>query len=646
MNNYVKSEKGNTLLIVLGFVIVLSLVIAPLALRTSSGLLQAHSGGLKENAYSDAYSAMTMFAKLYEEAKLETEFAFGGLNSEEAWIALMDGDITAKVLAKYPKVAITRAGSGHDAEWIFSAKSGPNVVNYDQSGSYYRSGQVMYSLKASGSSNPLPTLPPDTGGGDEDDGPPTLPIGGKILLKAMGKSKEMQYNKMFAACTFTGSGETAIGQSAKALIPEHLYFDNRHDDERAGTPQDPKFNQMYGDFLDYYTNIHDRVDAYPFYSGAPKGTNDPRLDSAKNINPNQLTGNHLSVPASAWPAAWNGSITVNGKMNDSSARIHSFSEPVFVGNDLTFRPGSNEVLNVEVLVNAPSSNQGFSVGGNLTIDAGGNNAKLVIGHSAYVKGNFNASGNNNWEVVIKGDLIVGGDLNLNVNKFKHFIVEGDIIVGGSATIAASNSTENKVDIKGSLQAGGNISIAPYPAIAIGKDLLSGGKLDFTSKFERIVSIGGSVAANNDITMQGSNANANLLIGQHLISNGSIKITNGMNLNSKIAVGGTLAAAGNVLAVNTVNSTGMLIVKDNIIAGGNFGLTQSTGDSMNGKLLMETANLIVFGDATFGNNLNGGYQRMLVSGIAIKGYVDFNINDYNNNNSADRASICITSVTVP
>ncbi|WP_461671271.1 hypothetical protein, partial [Mycobacterium tuberculosis] len=174
---------------------------------------------------------------------------------------------------------------------------------------------------------------------------------------------------------------------------------------------------------------------------------------------------------------------------------------------------------------------------------------------------------------------------------------------------------------------------------IGNDLLSGGKVEFMSRLGKTIKIGRNFAAKDDIIMQGSNGSNHMLIGNHMISGGNIRFdSQGNQWNANIEVGGTLASAGNMNAVDSIN--GKLIVKENIIVGKNFGLPE-TDRSMDGSLLLDKGNLIVFGDANFGRNVNGKYNRLMVQGIAIKGYVKFDNNDYNNNNSVNSASICIT-----
>lgn len=72
MQKYIKSEKGGTLMIAFGFIVVLAIMIAPLVLQTNNGLLQAKTGGNKEIAFTQAHSAYSVFGRLYENLQTKT----------------------------------------------------------------------------------------------------------------------------------------------------------------------------------------------------------------------------------------------------------------------------------------------------------------------------------------------------------------------------------------------------------------------------------------------------------------------------------------------------------------------------------------------------------------------------------------------
>ncbi|MBC8080157.1 MAG: hypothetical protein H7X86_07415 [Gorillibacterium sp.] len=108
--NILKSKRGSTLILVLGFIIILVLMVSPLVMNLNVGLLQAATDGHTEVAFVEAESAAAVYKRLFSEAVLVEE-AKGSYLVESDAVALANSLNTTKLFPNLEIVPQTTNGN-------------------------------------------------------------------------------------------------------------------------------------------------------------------------------------------------------------------------------------------------------------------------------------------------------------------------------------------------------------------------------------------------------------------------------------------------------------------------------------------------------------------------------------------------------
>ncbi|GGG23481.1 hypothetical protein [Paenibacillus abyssi] len=206
MSKSFRSEKGNTLILVLGFIVAATLMVAPLLARVNVGMLQSTTGSHAEQAYSMAESASAIYTRLFEEA------AQSGLQAQDlrALAASLEASLKSNGVVEH--IAVRNNGNGDPIAVEFTARWG--------SGSRERERVVILQL------NP-PASEPGGGGGT---GPSSGSTGEEFYHKHGVVMNKDDFNRVFAACG--------------AESPSENFIENNYD--RA------KFAEEFRNYIDFY----------------------------------------------------------------------------------------------------------------------------------------------------------------------------------------------------------------------------------------------------------------------------------------------------------------------------------------------------------------------------------------------------------
>ncbi|OMF21443.1 hypothetical protein BK133_28425 [Paenibacillus sp. FSL H8-0548] len=642
MFKYSRSDKGGTLMLVFGFIIMLSFIAVPLAMNTNVGLLQAKTGGNSEAAFAKAHSAMTVFGRLYEDMT-EREGISSPNNTEAKIVSLLD-QVNA-IEALDAEATLVRNSSNEPIEIIFTAKYG--------NGNQTRSGKVKYKLDAiyvapvvppTSTPTPAPTSPP---------GPtpvPTAPVpnpGGKVLIKA-NVVGDPYFNKVFAACY--------VGATAGEALPAK-HFNNGF--------EYTDFEKWFDPTTDYYLNKIDSTTSYAFQNVFP----DERMTNVSSIS-NSTTANELVIEKSRNAINHAGDVRIykqNG-INDAEVIIDKEnSKSIVASGNLEF---SKEIRNIVVV------NGNVQVGKKLTI-ANSSNSNMTFKGDIHVRGDMQIGTDSDvGEITIEGDLVVGGKLTLN-KSIKKLTVNGDIVAG---SLSVSSSINVNVNIIGSVVVNGNADFNTIngTSITIGGNFISigtvqflgtwnakftvmktmaaagtisfgtfnsGGSLEvlgdlisksdilFTGDLNNGVSIGKSLVASGKVQFKVSNAKGTIAIAENLLTKSSLTFTG--DLNASIKVGKTIMAIGDV-SISTINGNGEMIIGEHFITKSNLSFTSS----VNGKVVLENGMLIVYQNAIFGDKLNNvDWNKIKMKGFNVGLKTTFSA-EYGNANHTKKY-ICIT-----
>ncbi|MFD0586647.1 hypothetical protein ACFQZE_01430 [Paenibacillus sp. GCM10027627] len=620
MFNYISSEKGGTLMIVFGFIVMLAIVVTPIALSANTGLLQAKTNGNSEVAYTKAHSTMTVFGKLYK-AMLAND---GTANTEANIVALIN-EVSA-LNGVEADIVLIKNGQNKPVAVKFTGQAGAGNQN--------RSSQVEYKLQAlyvppvstppvatpTPTATPAPTATPTP--------TPALADGNKVLLK---NSTTVQNNKLFAACYL----QPANGQ---ALPLDHIMNDF--------TPQ--QFNNWFNPTADSYLNQVPNAIAAAF----PQPFLDARFAYAASL-PNQSTSAALQVKENRAAIIHQGPVTFTATASTVTVEKNGDGYAAKVGGDLQFTD-----IGTSMIVFKGKT----EVGGNLSIKEVRDGKSITFKDDLIVRGNMTlANGSTVDTIVVEGDLVVGGQL-LVSNTLKKLIVKGDLLVAGNVTSA---NVVSQWQVDGTMIVNGNVAISnTLHRFLIGRDVVVKGNMSFNNPLALgsgdgpgAFSIGGSlkvfgtldivnsvngfmvagdVIVNKSITFQnhikdGFQIGGSILVKENLQFtntvdslkvNGNVvalgKIQFDSTIENGIGIGGTMAANGDISFKNTIKPNSTLSFGQHLITKSNLSFANWT---LNGSLKLG-GHLLVYKDADL-HNLDKDWKSSSMKGFYVAGTTRFN-----------------------
>jgi predicted acyltransferase (DUF342 family) len=586
-----QSEKGGTLMLVFGFIVMISLVIAPLAMSTNIGLLQAKTNGNKEAAFTKAHSAMTVFARLYEESKTK-----GVLNTKvqvEKLVAAVNA-----MSDLHADLTILKDNSNNPIAVLFTADEGYERLK--------RNNKVRFNLgeiAPEPTATPMPTATPIVTPTPLIPTPPPTPVTQKVLVKD-NTTTPKKHNKLFAACYY----EPPVGES----LPDK-YFNNSF--------TQAQFNSWFDSTADSYLNAATLAIANEIA--------DPRLAKAA-AQSNTTPSGALSISKSRAAVNHTGTVNIGGSSTQNITQavlINSDSN----GNALT---ATGNLDFTDIIQSEVKFAGNVKVGGNLRVRDTTNTGSIVFGGDVYVRGDVDFGYNGDIDsIIVEGDLIINGNLKMS-NTLQKLIVHGDIVIGGTTS---STYPIHLWEVGGKMVAKGAVTLSnTVYAFKVAKNVIIGDKLSLNSTVQNYFNVGGSLLVKNDLTFNNTVYNVN--INEHIIVGGKVQFTN--TIEKEFIVGGSFVARGDITFANDTKQ--LIHIGKNMITKSNLSFNPY---GIDGGLQIDGM-LLVFQDANF-QALEKDWHFNKMEGFYIGGVTTFYSNYSqswyinNLNSGSQQESICIT-----
>ncbi|WP_054024139.1 hypothetical protein [Bacillus sp. FJAT-28004] len=551
-----QSEKGGTLMLVFGFIVMISIVIASLAMSTSIGLLQAKTNANSEKSFTDAHSGMTVFARMYEDMKQIDETNNTLLNINRL-VKIVNGMDQLNVQAE-----IVNDSHNKPIAVVFKANYG--------NGNQVRASKLKYNLVPLHvpTAPPIVVVPTPTPGPTPSPTPPVPSTGNKVIMKNSNNTtdnKDNKNNKIFAACYIL----PATGQ---ALPTSHILNEYT----------DAQFQAWFAPTADYYINHSSNVISDAFQNVFT----DNRFSDVAALD-NNVTSSELYKKQSG-PAIVNAGTINIGEVKNST-----------ITNDIVINSNSdgNSIeatgnLYFKDIVDAKVQFDGdVRVGGNLTFKQINKLSSITFKKNVLVKGNVViGEGGTNDTIIIDGDLIVGGNLVVK-NSLNNLIVTGDIIVNGDVEY---NNTVLRWHVNGGMVVKGSIKATNgITSFDVKKDVVVQGGMLFTNPVAEsrdgvagLFLFGGSLKVKGLLqiknTVYGFVVAGDVIVNQNLIFNDVIK--------KNFQVGGSFHIKGNLLLENTVFDFNVL---GNVVVEGDFTVNSTIEKAFNIKGSLVSKGNIVF-----------------------------------------------------
>ncbi|MBH5318227.1 hypothetical protein I6N90_10445 [Paenibacillus sp. GSMTC-2017] len=506
MRKYLRSEKGGTLMLVFGFIVILAFIIAPLALQANNGLLQARTGGNSEQAFTQAHSAYTVFGRLYENLQDETKTYSEKYSKKDIQEIIKAIDnmqefdnvvVSLEEKANRGLTVIFKSESGVDNQkrvsvLKFPLDELPVIPDVPTPTPTPTSSSVV--VTPTPSPTPVPTAPPLTG---------FRPV----------IQNNVAYDKYYETCPHPGN-----------IQVDHSY-------------NPTKFKTSFGSYADHYlTTIFELKTS-------------EKLATASKIN-NQKTATTEKVINGSGPVgAYAGDITIKG----TSSNV-TLTGGIEAAGNLLFAENISKITTVKGNTN---------IGGNLTVqnvqsDAAiptyTQNEKLIFEGNVHVRGSANIGKVGPVNIlVVKGDLVIGGNLDMPSTAFE-LQVEGDLIIGGNMN-ATQASTIEKMIINKSLLIKGEMKVVnSIGTLSIGQDFITKSNMTFQNVVKNL-QVGGSLIAGADILFE--NTPINFSVGNDIVAykNFEIRVAGmekfTMNGNFMVFNNATIAELRNANTNNTM-----------------------------------------------------------------------------------------------
>jgi hypothetical protein len=440
--NQLRSKKGYTLLLVLGFVLILALVITPLAVSLNVGYLQAVTDGHSEAAFIEAESAATVYKRIFAEATAKEAAKSSSLTDADARELAMSL-ASARLFPALTVAPVDQAGVLKSVQFAATSGDGPQ-----------KRGRVL----ALGFEQVTTTTTETV---TEVDGNTFYNKHGVVVNRP-------KYNYIFTPPAASRSYDSPAMCTADIC---NSYTGN--------------YAQEFNDYLQKYIGAD-----YPIgknammtnWQNAPLLAPLPTLavpDQVLNL-PSTITQGVNAYQGSAG-LRWAGDVNLVQK--NTMIGVLASGNSMEVAGNLTLPEWSGTTFQ-----------GGLQIGGDFLAQGNGRgNGDLIINGSALVKGNLKFTNNFNT-IRIKGDLLVKG--NIEIPQATTFLVDGSIIAGGNITLSGPNPT---VRIGGTFSTRGTATFASMSTMEVGGDLLAAKNLIYSQTVSDGLYVTGAISAGENLS---------------------------------------------------------------------------------------------------------------------------------------------------
>jgi hypothetical protein len=512
-----RSERGGTLMLVFGFIVMISLILVPLAMSTNIGLLQAKTNGNTEAAFNEAQSAMTVFGRLYEDMT-GPEGADSPNNTEAKIMALVD---EVNRIPGLDAEAVIIRKNDEPVAVAFTARHG--VSNQVRAATVkYRLASMYVAPSATPEVAPPTSAPTSPPGPTPTPIPPGIGTGLKVIIN------DSKYNPVFAAC-YAGV------QAGSQLPSEHIRNDAVNFNELFDPVANYNLNSI-DPLISRYTNM---IYGYDF----PGVFADARYTAANQGNPTGAAGD-ITVQAPS-------STTVGAISQAGNVSIYTNSETA-----------------TSVTISKDINGKSVVAGGNLKLWSEKNGAgTIVFQGDVYVKGNLEIAGNMTVnEVVFEGDVVIGGNLIIN-KSFNKLTFNKDLLVNN---FAVNVQMTGLLKVSGMLAAKGDMSFSQMSSTSLFEvglsgrgDTVVGGKVTFSQTIDGSIYIHNDWAAGQTFLISGTfNPSSKFTVGGNLLSGTEINFQS--NINIKLSIGKSVISKGKI-SFGQINTSGSVEIGGNLLA---------------------------------------------------------------------------------
>lgn len=484
-------ERGSTLMLVLGVVLVMSVLIIPLTAVLRTSINQSVMAANSEKAGSHAESIARVYRKLLQEA------AGSGLKQQD--LRLLAQQLADHPLAMDGRVIRIRVLPDEPAppdriEIITESGSGPSK----------RQKKIIYHFSFSEGGGPG-----GAPGGDDD----------VFYLKKQVVVSPSTYNFYFKICDKPG-------------VPDEDFFDNDYPPE--------KFAEDFLAYLDYFLQS---VDLEPLTAPVPgisanapnsrtynnlSGTVNETVDAKGNI----IFNSYLNT------VTINGDVVAGGDITFNGIGTLVIKGDLIAGGNIDFKGWTGD-LTVEGNIGA--KNLTFAGGNNLTVGKWNTNTNQILDNSfssIIVAETFKVT-NTVQNIRVSGDFSAG---NFNIGSMIGTLrVGGNMISGGNLDW---HSTLSVGEIGGSLKVANNFNMQRVDNLRIGESLIVGNHLAFGNEIRDML-VGGSIVSLNNVTFHNNIAKINVS-GDFLVK-GTMEFK--IAIKDWFQVGGMLAILNDLIFKN-------------------------------------------------------------------------------------------------
>lgn len=434
-----KSERGATLLLVMGLILILVLLMTPLLMNLNVGLLQTATDGHTEKAFDEAESAAAVYKRLFNEAVKVEEAKKSYLEESDA-VALATNLNAARL---FPNLQVTPL--------ITTSKKAVEFASYSGAGQQKRGRAVQLGFEQ------IKTTTTENSNSTSED---------VFYWKHGVVMNRPNYNYIY----------TNVGTSPN----------NKNYEFISNSYPSAKYTTEFNDYMKKYTgdSFNTRLAHWPVV------TLDQPLPSlpipAEVMAINNVSTQKSKNFSSGDGINWAGDVNLTTSSSEVTINKLSNGNAIETTGSVTLPAWSKSTFNGNV-----------KVGQNFTARGNGGDRTLTINGNLMVRGNANFSDNYN-AIYVKGNLLVNEDLTIG-DVYTEMVVEGDLIVGKKINFSGKLV---KLTVKGSISSGTSISFNNGGAIIVNGDLISGTNFYITSAFDYL-QVKGAISARENITFTNS-----------------------------------------------------------------------------------------------------------------------------------------------
>jgi len=436
-----KSERGATLLLVMGLILILVLLMTPLLMNLNVGLLQTATDGHTEVAFDEAESAAAVYKRLFNEAVKVEEAKNSHLEESDA-VALATNLHTAKL---FPNLQVTPL--------ISASKKAVQFASYSGTGQQKRGRAVELGFEQ------ITSTTTETGNSTSED---------VFYWKHGVVMDKSNYNNIF----------TNVGTSPNTK--NYQFINNSYPSNNYTT----EFN----DYMKKYTGESFATRSAFTFNAWPVVTLDqplPALPVPAEVTAisNANTNNTTLSPRDSSGINYSGNVNFTASSSPVTINKLGNGNAIEATGSVTFTAPSQVTLKGSI-----------KIGQDLIADNNSGNGQFIVEGNVLVRGNAKFTQKSEY-IYIKGDLLVQGDLSIG-QITKEIVVDGNVIVGGNIQFP---STVEKLVVKGSLSSGSTIEFMnTVKPIIIGGNFLAGKDMNFLNTVEYL-QVKGVISAINNIT---------------------------------------------------------------------------------------------------------------------------------------------------